>query len=121
MRFLDQFQRAIGPGAEIARPSIAHARGLVHLGEGSITAAREALSEAIRSWDARGRRWEGLWARLDLAAADLRVNRYAEAMTLVREVRDAAMAMGSDPLLTRAEQIERVAKGRGRRWSHGVR
>ena len=27
----------------------------------------------------RGRRWEGLWARLDLAAVDLRSNRYAEA------------------------------------------
>ena len=34
-------------------------------------------------------------------------------MSLVREVRDAATTMGSDPLLTRAEQIERVAKGRG--------
>ncbi|HEV8401440.1 MAG TPA: BREX system ATP-binding domain-containing protein [Candidatus Limnocylindrales bacterium] len=113
VRFLDQFRRAIGPGAEIARPSIAHARGLIHLGEASITAAREALAEAIRSWDERGRRWEGLWARLDLAAADLRANRYAEAMSLVREVRDAATAMGSDPLLARAGQIERVAKGRG--------
>jgi DNA-binding CsgD family transcriptional regulator len=113
VRYLDQFRRAIGPGAEIARPSIAHASGLVHLGEASITAAREDLGEAIRSWDARGRRWEGLWARLDLAAADLRANRYAEAMSLVRAVRDEATVMGSDPLLTRAGQIERVAKGRG--------
>jgi tetratricopeptide (TPR) repeat protein len=86
-RFLEQFRRAIGPGAEIARPSIVHATGLVRLGEGSITAAREALGEAIRLWDERGRRWEGLWARLDLAAADLRANRYVEAMSLVREVR----------------------------------
>ncbi len=112
-RFLEQFNRAIGPGAGIARPSIVHAEGLIHLGNGSITAAREALSEAIQLWDGRGRRWEGLWARLDLAAADLRANRYAEAMSLVREVRDAAAAMGSDPLLTRAAQIERAAKGRG--------
>ena len=113
VRYLDQFRRAIGSGAEIARPSIAHARGLVHLGEGSITAAREALNEAIGLWDQRGRRWEGLWARLDLAAADLRANRYAEAMALVREVRDAAESMGCDPLLMRAGQIYRVAKGRG--------
>jgi DNA-binding CsgD family transcriptional regulator len=112
-RFLDQFRRAIGPGAEIARPSIVHAAGLVRLGEGSITAAREALGEAIRLWDERGRRWEGLWARLDLAAADLRANRYVDAMSLVREVREAATAMDSDPLLARAEQIDRVAKGRG--------
>ena len=112
-RYLEQFRRAIGPGARIARPSIVHAEGLIHLAEGSITAAREALSEAIRLWDERGRRWEGLWARLDLATADLRSNRYAEAMSLVREVRDAATAMGSDPLLTRAGQIDRVAKGRG--------
>jgi DNA-binding CsgD family transcriptional regulator len=113
VRFLDQFRRAIGPGVGIARPSIVHAEGLIHLAEGSITAARAALGEAIRLWDERGRRWEGLWARLDLAAADLRANRYVEAMSLVREVRDAATAMGSDPLLARAEQIERVAKGRG--------
>ena len=113
VRFLDQFTRAIGPGAEIARPSIAHASGLVHLGHRSITAAREELSEAIRLWDSRGRRWEGHWARLDLAAADLRANRYSEAMTLVRQVREAATVMGSGPLLRRAEQLERVAKGRG--------
>jgi len=112
-RWLEQFRRAIGPGAGIARPSIVHAEGLIHLGEGSITAAREALSEAIRLWDERGRRWEGLWARLDLAAADIRSNRYAEAMALVHEVRSAATIMGSDPLLTRAGQIEHVAKGRG--------
>jgi len=112
-RWLEQFRRAIGPGAGIARPSIVHAEGLIHLGEGSITAAREALSEAIRLWDERGRRWEGLWARLDLAAADIRSNRYAEAMSLVHEVRDAATIMGSDPLLTRAGQIKHVAKGRG--------
>lgn len=112
-RYLDQFVRAIGPGAEIARPSIVHATGLVRLAEGSITAAREALMDAIPLWEDRGRIWEALWARLDLAAANLRSNRYADAMTLVREVREAARAMGSEPLLTRAGQLERTAKGRG--------
>jgi DNA-binding CsgD family transcriptional regulator/tetratricopeptide (TPR) repeat protein len=113
LRYLDQFRRLIGPGAEIARPSIAHASGLVHLGDASITAARTALSEAIGLWDERGRRWESHWARLDLAAADLRANRFSEAMSLVRHVRTAATTMGSDPLMTRADQIERVANGRG--------
>jgi len=39
--------------------------------------------------------------------------RYADGMALVREVREAAEAMGSEPLLHRAEQLTRLAKGRG--------
>ena len=34
-------------------------------------------------------------------------------MSLVHQVREAATAMGSGPLLRRAEQIQGVAKGRG--------
>jgi DNA-binding CsgD family transcriptional regulator len=112
-KWLDQIVRAIGPLAEVAAPAIRHGTGLVKLAEGSVAAAREALADAVRIWDERGRRWEALWARLDLAAADLRANRYAEAMALVREVREAAETMGSQPLLARADQLAQLAKGRG--------
>ncbi|MBA2381144.1 MAG: AAA family ATPase [Chloroflexi bacterium] len=112
-KWLDQVVRAIGPLAEVASPAIKQGTGLVKLAEGSIVAARESLDAAAREWDERGRRWEALWARLDLATADLRANRYVEAMALVREVRQAATALGSRPLLVRADQLERLAKGRG--------
>jgi DNA-binding CsgD family transcriptional regulator len=112
-RYLDEFVRAIGPGAEIARPSIVHATGLVKLSEGSVVLAREAFEAAVSGWDERGRRWEALWARLDLASALLRSSRYADAVALVREVQTVADAMGSAPLITRAAQLSRVARGRG--------
>ncbi|HET7031319.1 MAG TPA: BREX system ATP-binding domain-containing protein [Candidatus Limnocylindrales bacterium] len=118
-RFLEQFLRAIGPGAEVAKPAIVHATGLVRLSEGSTTAARTAFETAIELWDARGRRWEALWARLDLAGVLLRSNRYADAAGLIREVQAAATELGSEPLLARAAQLSRVAKGRGEqleRW-----
>jgi len=112
-RYLEQFLRAIGPGEEIARPSILHATGLIRLAEGSIVAARAALESATGAWDARGRRWEALWARLDLASAFLRSARFADAMTLLREVGAAAETLGSQPLLDRAAHLTRVARGRG--------
>jgi DNA-binding CsgD family transcriptional regulator len=113
IRYLEQFQRAIGPGTEIARPATEHATGLVSLAEGATGAAREHLEAAVRAWEDRGRRWEALWARLDLAGTLLRSNRFADAMALIREVQDAATAMGSEPLLQRATQLSRVARGRG--------
>jgi len=113
VRFLDQLLRAIGPARDVATPAIDHATGLVKLAEGATGMARESLEKAVTGWDARGRLWEALWARLDLANADLRSNRYVEAMALVREVRNRAESMGSRPLLVRAEELERVAKGRG--------
>ena len=113
VRFLDQLLRAIGPARDVATPAIDHATGLVKLAEGATGMARESLEKAVAGWDARGRLWEALWARLDLANADLRSNRYVEAMALVREVRNRAESIGSRPLLVRAEELERVAKGRG--------
>jgi DNA-binding CsgD family transcriptional regulator len=113
IRFLGQFERAIGPGAGIARPAILHATGLVRLAEGSTTAARVALESAIDGWEARGRRWEALWARLDLAGTLLRSNRYADAVVLIREVEAAAQEMASEPLLARTQQLLRIARGRG--------
>jgi DNA-binding CsgD family transcriptional regulator len=112
-RFLDEVSRAVRPVEEVVAPAIVHATGVVRLGEGSLTAAREALTDAVRLWDERGRRWEGLWARLDLASANLRSSRYVEATALIREVREASEAMGSEPLLARADELMRVAKGRG--------
>lgn len=112
-RWFDQVVRAIGPLADVASPAIKHGTGLIRLAEGSLTAARESLDAAAHEWDDRGRRWEGMWARLDLAAANLRSNRYAEAMTLVREVQVAAATLDSGPLLRRAEQLAGLAKGRG--------
>jgi len=112
-RFLDQFVRLVEPAGEIARPSIQHATGLVRLAEGSIVAARVALESAVTAWESRGRRWEALWARLDLAAALLRSSRFVDAMALVNEVRAAATELRSEPLLARADQLARTAKGRG--------
>ena len=112
-RWLDQFNRLVAAGGEIAQPAIQHATGLVRLAEGSIVAARVALESAVAAWEARGRRWEALWARLDLAAALLRSSRFVDAMNLVNEVRSAATDMQSSPLLTRADQLARTAKGRG--------
>ncbi|HEY4226952.1 MAG TPA: LuxR C-terminal-related transcriptional regulator [Candidatus Limnocylindrales bacterium] len=112
-RYLDRLLRAIGPAKDIAAPAIDHATGLVKLADGATGMAREFLEKAVAGWDARGRLWEALWARLDLASADLRSNRYAEAMKLVREVRGRAEAIGSRPLVARADELERLAKGRG--------
>ncbi len=112
-RFLEQFLRAIGPARDIATPAIDHATGLVKLAGGATGMARESLEKAVAGWDGRARVWEALWARLDLANADLRSSRYAEGMALVREVRDRAASMGSAPLLARAKELERTAKGRG--------
>ncbi|HET7181590.1 MAG TPA: AAA family ATPase [Candidatus Limnocylindrales bacterium] len=112
-RYLEQFTRLVAGSGDISVPSIQHATGLVRLGEGSTIAARVALESAVASWDERGRRWEALWARLDLAAADLRSSRFVDATKLVAEVRTAATELGSAPLLARAEQLARTAKGRG--------
>jgi DNA-binding CsgD family transcriptional regulator len=112
-RWLDQVIRAIGPLADVARPAIEHGTGLVRLAEGATGQARDHLETAIREWDARGRRWEALWARLDLASTFLRSNRFGDASALIHEVQQAAEAMGSEPLLARAAQLSRVARGRG--------
>jgi DNA-binding NarL/FixJ family response regulator len=72
-----------------------------------------ALEAAIAGWDTLGRTWEGLWARLDLAACHLRANRDAEAVTLVREVAERADALGSRPLRDRADDLLAIAHGRG--------
>ncbi len=113
VRYLDQLVRLTEPIADVVRPAIQHATGLVRLSEGSTVAARAALEAAIAGWEVRGRTWEALWARLDLAAAHLRSSRFVDAMNLANEVRAAAEPIGAAPLLARADQFARTAKGRG--------
>jgi DNA-binding CsgD family transcriptional regulator len=112
-RWLDEVIRAVGPVLHVVAPAIDHATGLVRLADGSVVAARERLEAAVRGWDERGRQWEALWARLALAGALQRSSRYADAMELVRHVRGIAEGMGSAPLVARADELSRVARGRG--------
>jgi DNA-binding CsgD family transcriptional regulator len=93
--------------------AFAHADGLIRLSAGSLTSARDALERAVQGWDDRGRIWEASWARLDLAQSLIRSNRFAEAASLLAAARSAAEAMGSDPLLARADELAMAARGRG--------
>jgi DNA-binding CsgD family transcriptional regulator len=100
-------------GWSMALDALAHAEGLVRLSAGQLTAAREALERALEGWDRRGRIWEASWARLDLAQALLRSNRYGEAAALIAAVRETATSLGSEPLMKRADELARIGRGRG--------
>ena len=97
----------------VAGPALAHAEGLVRLSAGSLTAARESLENAIAGWTERGRIWEATWARLDLAHCLMRSNRFAEAASLLATAHSAAEAVGSAPLIARADELARIGRGRG--------
>jgi DNA-binding CsgD family transcriptional regulator len=97
----------------VAGPALAHAEGLVRLAAGSLVAAREALETAIRGWEDHGRIWEASWARLDLANSLMRSNRFGEASSVLATVRSTAEALRSDPLVARADELSRIARGRG--------
>ncbi len=112
-RWLAQVAPVVSPLAEVAAPALAHAEGLIRLAAGTLVAARSLLEAAVEGWDARGRAWESAWARLDLASCLLRSNRYAEAGRVLVEVADAAGRLGSAPLATRVEELQRQARGRG--------
>jgi DNA-binding CsgD family transcriptional regulator len=112
-RWLERTAVATASHAPIASAALAHGRGLALLAGGSVGAARDSLEAAVSMWDSRGRTWEGLWARLDLAGALLRSKGYVEAARRIAQVREAAERMGSVPLLRRAEELERLARGRG--------
>ena len=100
-------------GWAMAEAALLHADGLVRLSGSQLTAAREALEGAVERWDGRGRTWEASWARLDLAQALLRANRYGEAAGVIAEVRSTAATLRSEPLLARAGELERIGRGRG--------
>jgi DNA-binding CsgD family transcriptional regulator len=97
----------------VAGPALSHADGLLRLSSGSLTAAREGLERAVRGWEERGRSWESLIARLDLAACLLRMNRHADAAEVLSQVHDRAAAIGSSPLAARADELARASRGRG--------
>lgn len=112
-RWLDQASRALRGWTELAGPALAHGAGLVKLAGGSLVAARGSLESAVTGWDARGRAWEGTWARVDLATCLLRSNRFVDASRLIVEVAETARRLGSEPLQARAEELRRQARGRG--------
>jgi DNA-binding CsgD family transcriptional regulator len=97
----------------LAAPVLAHAEGLLRLATGSLNAARDALDLAVRGWADHHRRWEATWARLDLAHCLLRLNRFAEAASLLATVRATAEELGSTPLIARADELTRAGRGRG--------
>jgi DNA-binding CsgD family transcriptional regulator/tetratricopeptide (TPR) repeat protein len=96
-----------------AGQALSHADGLCRQAAGSLSAAREALERAVRGWDERGRTWEAAWARLDLAGCLLRMNRHADAASMIAAVRAAAGDMRSEPLLARADELALAGRGRG--------
>ena len=91
-----------------ASPALDHAAGLLSLSGGSTIAARESLERAVRGWDARGRTWELLWARLDLAACLMHSGRFVDAARLISDVRETAKRLRSRPLLERVEELGRL-------------
>jgi DNA-binding CsgD family transcriptional regulator len=92
-------------------PAIDHARGLVLLARGEVSAAHQVLEAACGAWRARHRFWEGAWARVDLAAAAAHLRRRGEVALLVSEVRDLAAAAGATTL---ADAADRLAASSGR-------
>jgi DNA-binding CsgD family transcriptional regulator len=92
-------------------PAIDHARGLVLLARGEVSAAHQVLEAASGAWRARHRFWEGAWARLDLAAAAAHLRRRGEVALLASEVCDLAAAAGATTL---ADAADRLAASSGR-------
>ena len=111
-RWVERCAVFLGPVEWLAFPVIDHARGLVALSDGSVGIARSSFERAISGWDAKGRIWEELWARLDLAGSLGRSGRIVEAATLVADVRNAAVRLGSRPLIDRADALARQTRGR---------
>jgi DNA-binding CsgD family transcriptional regulator len=112
-RWLERARTLLVGWSAQAGPALDHAAGLLRTSEGSTVGARTSLEAAIAGWDRLGRTWEGLWARLDLAACLLRSNRDAEAATVVGEVARRADALASAPLCRRAEELLALARSRG--------
>jgi DNA-binding CsgD family transcriptional regulator len=101
------------PAPRFAHPAVDHATGLVRLAGGSAGLARQALEAAVRGWDDRGRIWEATWARLDLARCLVRTNRHADAASLLADVRATASSLGAVTLTAKADELARLARGRG--------
>ncbi len=94
-------------------PAIDHARGLVLLARGDVSAAHGALASASESWQARRRFWEGAWARLDLAAVAAKARRRGDAAGLAGEVRTIAATVGATTLVDAADRLtDMFSRGR---------
>lgn len=98
---------------DVATAPLAHADALLRLATGSLGAARVDLEAAVLGWTERHRIWEATWARLDLAQVLMRMNRYAEAAAQLATARETAAGLRSVPLLAHADELARVARGRG--------
>jgi DNA-binding CsgD family transcriptional regulator len=112
-RWLARAREHLAGWEPVAGPALSHADGLLRLAAGSFSSARESLERAVRGWEERGREWEALWARLDLASCFVRMNRPADAADAVAEVRRRAEALGSEPLLVRAAGLDKANRRRG--------
>ena len=110
-RWVDRCAAFLGPVVWLAFPVIDHARGLVALSDGSFGIARSSFERAISGWETKGRIWEELWARLDLAGCLTRTSRVVEATTLIADVRETAVRLGSRPLVDRADALARQTRG----------
>ena len=93
-------------------PAVDHGRGLLLLAQGSAGRARDAFESAAVGWNGRGRTWEATAALIDLAGAQLRLNRPADAARRATEARDAATRLASPWLAERADEVLRTARAR---------
>jgi DNA-binding CsgD family transcriptional regulator len=112
-RWVERAQEYLAGWEPIASAALNHADGLVRMAAGSMGAAREALERAVRGWDQRTRIWEAMAARLDLAQCLLRMNRHVDAASLIETTRLRAHEIGSPPLEARANELAKLARGRG--------
>ncbi|HEX9044797.1 MAG TPA: AAA family ATPase [Candidatus Limnocylindrales bacterium] len=110
-RWVERSAAFLAPVEWLASPAVEHARGLVALADGSVGIARGAFDRAISGWEVKGRTWEALWARLDLATCLVRTGRVGEASALVGDVRATALRIGSRPMVDRADALGRHARG----------
>ncbi len=113
-RWLAQAREFLVGWDPIAGAALSHTEGLVRLAGGSLSAAREALERAIRGWEERGRAWEAVNARIDLAQCLIRMNRRVDAADVLEQVNVRAQEMGSPPLVARADELAKASRGRGR-------
>jgi DNA-binding CsgD family transcriptional regulator len=112
-RWVDQAREFFVGWHSVAGAALGHAEGLVRLAGGSLAAAREAIERAVPGWEERGRTWESVWARLDLAQCLIRMNRHADAVEVLSDARTRAEALQSAPLLARADELAKASRGRG--------
>jgi DNA-binding CsgD family transcriptional regulator/tetratricopeptide (TPR) repeat protein len=113
-RWVEESRAFLTGWDSVAGAALSNADGLLWMVGGSLSAAREALERAIRSWGARGRSWEALWGQLDLAQCLVRMNRHADASGVLATVRSRAQAIGSPSVLARADELAKAVRGRGR-------